>query len=535
MNRSLEAHVRGATARIAVFALALLTGCGAPIPEDRGAAASPDDDGTAETLTILFESDDYVFGPSRDDSPKFLVFEPLVQGYGADATPGLAERWEHSEDTRTLTFHLRRDVVWHDGVPFTARDVAFTLALLAHPEVEGLRWPTESVETPDDYTVRITFSRPVGHYGGLDGWQVYYPRHLLEDLDPAGFYSWDFWKNPVGNGPYRYERGVANTMFELEANPEYFRGVPHIGRVVVRLSSANPVVELLSGNADAAYYVTSADIPRVASDPRFRVYYLWVHSEPQAIHWNLRHPFLADPEVRRALGHAIDRRELARLLYLPDEMPLVGGLSPEGRAEAMYRDGRLDQGPTFDPDLAERLLEAAGWVDRDGDGVRERDGTDARIEMLARRGGILSTLEPAVLLQSQLRHVGVTLEIRPVEPSVWRESWRAGDFDASMHDIDNYMPNLLQTDFFGDGTRTGYRNTEVVRLIEAIVADTAVAVQDSLFEEVNAILRRDAPFTPLFPYFEAYAAHRRVVGLRSPDRAHPIERIWELRLEPATP
>ncbi len=520
---------------VAAVAMVVALGCGqADAPADGGAASRRGGEVEPQTtLTILFASDDYVLGPSRDDSPKFLMFEPLVRGYGTRARPGLAERWEHSGDFRTWTYHLRRDVRWHDGVPFTAHDVAFSLELFRKPEIalHGFALMIDSIAVPDEHTLVLTFLRPTGPEEALPGWPVFYPKHLLTDLDPTSFFDWEFWTRPVGNGPYRYVRGVSNTMIETQANPDYFEGTPAIDRVVLRLSSANKVTELRSGNVDVAYYLSAPEIAALVADPRFRVYFQWITSEPQAIHWNQRHPFLAHALVRRALSHAVNRRELARLLYLPDEMPLVGGLSPDDRALDLYREGKLDQGFVFDPRAAGELLDEAGWLDRGGDGVRERAGIEARFTLLARQGGILSTLEPALLLQNQLRRVGVEVEIRPVESSVWWELFRSGDFDATVHDVRNVPTDLLREGFFGEGTKIGYRNPEIVRLLEALTLELTSPGQDTLYARINAILRRDVPVTFLFPYFEAYAAHRKVRGLRTPDHSHPIEAIQEVWIE----
>lgn len=485
----------------------------------------------ASTIRILFQSDDFVLGPSRDDTPKFLMFEPLVRGYGAMATPNLAERWEHSADFRTWTYHLRDDVRWHDGVPVTAHDIAFTLELFRHPDVlfHGFPQAIDTIAVPDDHTLVLRFARP--YRDALEGWPVYYPKHLLEDKDPEHFFDWEFWKQPVGNGPYRYRRSVANTMLELEANPDYFLGKPPIDRVVLRLSTANLVTELVSGNVDAAYYVAPADIQKLTADPRFRVYFRWVFSEPQALLWNQRHPFLQDASVRRALSHAVDRRELARLLSLPDEMPLVGGLSPSDRAGQLYRAGRLDPGPTFDPDLAARLLNQAGWVDTDGDGVRDRDGVAAAFTLLARRGGILSTLEPAVLLQARLQTLGVAMDLRPLQSAAYWPLYRAGDFDATINDVRNDVFDLLRSGFFADGTVIGYRNPEIVGLLEALTTTVDLQAVDSLYASINRILARDMPVTFLFPYYEAYAAHRNVRGLSTPHRPDPVTAIMDVKIE----
>ena len=103
------------------------------------------------------------------------------------------------------------------------------------------------------------------------------------------------------------------------------------------------------------------------------------------------------------------------------------------------------------------------------------------------------------------------------------------------HDVPNHPPSLLREDFFGEGTLIGYRTPEIMELLRALTLELDQAVQDSLYERINEILRHDVPVTFLFPYFEAYAAHRKIRGLRTPDRPEPIGAIKELRIEDVPP
>ncbi|MFQ5691131.1 MAG: ABC transporter substrate-binding protein, partial [Gemmatimonadota bacterium] len=157
-----------------------------------------------------------------------------------------------------------------------------------------------------------------------DTWNVYWPKHLLEGLDPEEFFSWEFWTHPVGDGPYRYVRHVPKTMVELEANPDYFRGKPKIDRLVFKFGGGSGLTELLSGNVEVMDLKRS-EIPKLAADPRFAVYYQLEPSVPwlTAIFWNQRHPPFFSSEIRRALTLAIDRRELLRMLHMPEELPIV--------------------------------------------------------------------------------------------------------------------------------------------------------------------------------------------------------------------
>lgn len=198
------------------------------------------DEATAElssvTVHYISAASEEILGPNWDMPARFLVFMPLVRNdEDGDLEGMLLSGWEHTPDYRTWTYHLRPNLLWHDGVPVTAHDIQFTIDLLNHPEVLGIspgRYSDFTIH--DDTTYTVTWEQGSPRGGGprpLQDYMVFFPRHLLEDLDPAGFWSWDFWKRPVGNGPYRFVRYVEKTMIELEANPDFFSGKPRIDLV----------------------------------------------------------------------------------------------------------------------------------------------------------------------------------------------------------------------------------------------------------------------------------------------------------------
>ena len=467
------------------------------------------------------------------NSTKYLLFLPLVQGHSFEVTPRLAISWEHAGDFRTWTVHLREGVRWHDGFPVTAHDIVFSIELFSHPDVlfppcgAGLVSRYDSIWAPDDHTLMLSLERPtmpppVGRPVG--GCTVYLPRHLLEDLDPAEFFEWEFWHHPVGNGPYRFARRVPQTMLEFEANPDFYAGMPSIPRVVVKVRG-NPLIELRSGGADVALIVGPTDVLKLAGDPRFTLHHTYDWSELVAIHWNQRHPLLADAVVRRALSHAIDRRQLARLLNYPEQMPLVGGVSNEDLHDHPYTRAGWDQGPCFDLGRAQRLLSQAGWVDEDRNGVRERAGQEARFTLTVISEGDHRGREQGLFIQDQLRRVGVALDLRPMELAAAKEALRRGDFEAIINLVNNTPSGIL-----GDwmalpppwepkrGSERpppfGYRNQEAARLLREVYRAPDLEAQDSLYRRINAILRRDMPVTFLFPVVEPHFTHRRIRGFR---------------------
>jgi len=473
-------------------------------------ARGPD---AANTLTILYPTDEWGLGPVWSYPSQFLVFLPLVERDEAgELQPLLARAWEHSDDYREWTIHLRTDVRWHDGVPVTANDIAFTLGLWEHPAVAQAVPGQRMVTVLDDSTYTVTLARQASGTP-LDDYTVYYPRHLLAQLDPTQFYEWDFWKHPVGNGPYRFVRTLPSTGIELAANRDYFRGPPSIERVVLKFGEAN-VLELLGGSVDVLTYVNLADIPKLADDPRFRVFYQTNLYRTKGILWNQRDTLFADRRVRFALTSAIDRRELLRLLNYPSDIPVFDVLYSERQ---LIR-GELPAPVAFDREAAERTLRALGWRDRDGDGVLERDGVPFQFTCLVARVGLSRGAEQAaVYVQDQLRRIGVRMDVQTLEGTTARDRVFAGDFEAALSDI----AQLTRERFFGRDSPMGYANPDVIRLVAEVHEAIAPDLVDARYRELWPILQRDLPVTFLFPALWATVAHERVRGLSSPYRAEP--------------
>jgi len=491
------------------------------------------------TITILggrlagAGSMEWPLSPGSTHGDQHAVFLSLVRWDEGGRVEGrLAERWEHSPDYRTWTFHLRRDVRWHDGVPTTTHDVKFTLELFAHPDVLS---PTndfwrdmESFTVLDDYTFTITYTKPTDALNLSRELPVFYPKHLLEDLDPKEFYQWEFWMHPVGNGPYRYVHHVPHTMIEYEANPDYYRGKPKIERVVNKYGGGAPLIELLSGNVDVAA-VNQADIPKLAGDPRFRLYYGVHWHRLFAIHWNQRHPLFRDPRVRRALTLAINRRELLQVLNLPEDLPIVDGMY----TARQFRRGDLPEPLPYDPERAAELLDAVGWRDQDGDGVRERAGVEARFTAFTRGGHSAAPEEAAIYVQDQLRRVGIRMEVQTLEWFLLTPRIRAGEFDAAFDFFPNnaatWIPSRLRGEWFGEGSPIGYTNPELVRLLETALITIDPEAKDQIYREVMEIFRAEVPVTILFPPTAMHVAHRRFRGFSSPRRGPgtaSVEYAW---------
>jgi len=492
MDRGSGLITAAVLATAVLFAVGFALGCGKDGPHADPVV------GRGSTVVVAVESEHDVLPNVLDLD--FLTFLPLAKRNAEGELEGrLAESWEPSADYREWTIHLRTDVYWEDGTQVTAHDVKFTLDLLDHPDRE---YPGFESVVVDDATLSI---RPPNAMLFLDD-IVYYPRHLLEGLDPGEFWSWDFWFQPVGNGPYRFVRYVPETLIEFEASPDYYGPQPRIERVIVKFVGKAELTELLAGTADIVEGNPS-QISLIENDPRFRVY-REIRPAARAIYWKNDHPVFLDPEVRRALTLAIDRPQLARVLHLPPDIPITDGPLT---LRQLYRGEHAAPLP-YDPDAARRLLRAAGWTDADGDDLLERDGREFRFTASVRPGNGLEEL--AVYVQDYLRRVGVQMEIEILEGAVIWEKQFSGDFEALFTIQQNGVHAHVRD--FGRGNNTGYESQEGFELIDQMAATADPDERDRLHLELATLFRQELPVTRLLPWDWTTFAHRRIQGSSSP-------------------
>jgi len=470
------------------------------------------------TITVLVpDADERALGPQFDGPQKLLVFMPLATGGSSGSPEGrLARSWEHSPDYATWTIHLNTGVRWHDGAPVTSEDIAFSVELMA--AVGFGQYTDVEIEIADDSTFvwRSKVNTP------LDGYLSFFPKHLLGNLDIDEFWDWEFWKEPVGSGPYRYVHHVERTMTELEANPQYFRGRPPIDRVILKYGSGEgALLELTAGNVDLSP-LQPMDLAAIESDPRFQVAYtigFWDNWAGYGIMWNHRHPILGDSRIRRAATLALDRQMIHSFLHLPADVPIFDVLFTERQLN------HLPEPLQYDPDAARLLLEEAGWRDTDHDGIRERDGEEFTFALITATG---RGDDLAVIVQAQLRDVGMGVGIETVsDPQVaWNTRLETGSFDAALL---SWNPGAYST--FGPESFLGYRNEEEIRLLEEALFTLNPEVKDSLYRQLWPHFQTDVPVTFLFPRVTFYASTRRARELMA-GAPFPMEGLLRWESEP---
>jgi peptide/nickel transport system substrate-binding protein len=363
----------------------------------------------------------------------------LVTAGDQGFVPLLAKSWTR-RDSLTLVFELDRRARWHDGVPVTALDVDFTfgraLDSAIAPRLANVTRRIASVEAEGDHRVVFRFKEVYSEQLYDATYHVaILPAHLLAALPPTAAAWARFVERPVGSGPYRWVRREGGQLIELVANHDFFLGRPGIKRVIVTVAASSDarLNLLLAGTADAMDNIPAptTNLARVESARHLRLvtvpssnlgYLLFNQRDPT--NRDRPHPILADRDVRRALILALDRELLVRAV--------LGryGYVPFGPASAQLWIGHGAPNPSRqDQSAARQLLAGRGWVDRDGDGIREnRNGAPLSLRLLVSTSS-MTRLQMAAIIQEQLRQVGVRIDVVRVDVAVWIERHNAGEFD----------------------------------------------------------------------------------------------------------
>ncbi|MFA5094681.1 MAG: peptide-binding protein, partial [Candidatus Omnitrophota bacterium] len=451
---------------IGIFFLVFVCSLCAPLEaSDYGDAIITASIGDASSLIPILASD----GSSAEICG--LIYNGLVR-YDKDLNleGELAENWEISGDGLSIVFHLRKNVKWHDGAPFTARDVEFTYQKLIDPEVKtpygGDFERVKSLDVIDDHTVKVTYKEPFSP--GLSSWGMgIMPKHLLENEDLG---NTKYSRAPVGTGPYRFREWKTGEKIVLESNHDYFEGRPYINRYVYRIipDQATIFLELQTQGVDEVT-LTPLQYSRQTDTPFFVRYYRKYRYPSFGytyMGFNLKEPLFADRKVRQALDYAIDKDEIIRGVLLGLGRVSTGPFPPESWA----CDKNIKPLP-YDPAKAKVLLKEAGWEDHDGDGWLDKDGRKFKFTIMTNQGND-TRKTTAEIIQRRLKDIGIDAEVRIIEWATFLSEFiDKGKFDAVImgwslsRDPDCYDIWHSSKTRSGEFNFVGYANKEVDTLL----------------------------------------------------------------------
>lgn len=335
-----------------------------------------------------------------------------------------------SEDGKTITLKLRDDIVWSDGTPLTSADFAFTYNMVMDPNnTVSSTDPYDKVatlETPDAQTVVITFADAYAPWLGTL-WKGILPAHVLQPVfDAEGNINEAEWNSQptVGCGPYTFSEWESGSYASFVANENYWGDKPKIDEIFFRFvpDDASQVAALLAGDGDLGTFIAYSDVPSV-QDAGIQIatvmsgynegwFFVINDDKGEPVIAEKANSPVRDKNVRLAIAMSVDRESIVNDLLLG----LTGVPASYWDALSFYNTPPLENYP-YDPEGAKALLEEAGWVDSNGDGVREKDGQDLVISYGTTIREIRQDTQAVV--QQMLAEVGIKVELLTYEADIF--------------------------------------------------------------------------------------------------------------------
>jgi peptide/nickel transport system substrate-binding protein len=420
------------------------------------------------------------------------VVEPLVTlDEGVNLAPALAESWQ-VQGARIYTFHLRRGVKFHTGKEMTADDVIYSLQ--RYKEKGGRRSDLagiQSMEAPDPYTVRVTLRAPDGTFlfslANPIAEVVIMPKGLAEEQ--GGTIT-----KPVGTGPFEFVEWAPDRYLVMRRFAGYkpwpgkasgFAGakVPYVNEVrfIPITDTSVRANALATGDVDIADGLDYPSYTKLRSAPGVHVFDVPSYTITEMRFGHKQSP-MANLALRQAVAYAINKKDLADGVTYGLGRPAPSVVLP---GSSLW-DGITSKDAGYDPAKAKQLLAQSGYK---GEVLKINVTPSAPLDEAA-----------AVIIQSQLRAVGINAQINTLELAAWTQTWRTGNFDMFINDL-TMRPDpiaIYRPLWNSDSTPSGYNNPQWDRLTNAVAATTSQPQRHALIDQIHQLQTSDLPFMPLF-------------------------------------
>ncbi|MEE4263456.1 MAG: peptide ABC transporter substrate-binding protein [Desulfobacteraceae bacterium] len=427
-----------------------------------------------------------------------------------------------SQDGMVWEIELKKGIKWHDGAPFTAKDVEFTYQTIINPKVairsrSGFDLISE-FKIIDDYNVEIHLSKPFVPFAWA--WQKMHivPAHILSkesDINTAPFNT-----QPIGTGPYKLVKRVAGSHMVYKRNMDYHRGAPAIETVIHKFVPDQTVAytQFKTGEIDVFGLhgvppVRFEEARKLPGKDALETPAPWV----EFIYFNCGKPQFQEKAVRQALYYAVDKEKWIKDIYYGLPPRTLSYLHPNHWA---YNQNLKD--PGYSLEKAAAMLEAAGWK-KGADGIREKNGVKLKFSM-STTAGSKAREQAQAMIQANWKEIGVAMEIKNMPASVvWGEYTTKSQFDTLMV---GWEPTVgMDPDYtarchskqipakYGTGSNyVQYENPELDKLLEEGVLISDMEKRKAVYQKIQEILHEDVPFAPIFAYMFMYGKNSALKG-----------------------
>ncbi|RJR12295.1 hypothetical protein C4588_02405 [Candidatus Parcubacteria bacterium] len=481
-----------------------------------------------KVLMLALRADPVSLNPVlASEMPSIIVNQWIFNGLvrldeNLQPVPDLAESWDISPDGKVWTFHLREDVTWHDGHPFTAEDVKFTVDAIVDPATNtynrGLFVIDDipvSAKVIDKYTVEIELPGPFAPL--LTNFSVVgiIPAHILkgQDINTSSFNS-----SPVGTGAFKFKNWHSGEIITLTANENYYRGKVMLEEVVYRIipGEEGRLIALETEQIDIGP-VPVKDYKRISGFENLTVY-RWYDLCYYYLGLDLTNPLFQDKALRQALNYAVNRQEIVDSVLMGHGKVATGPIPyPSWAYSSNVK--KYD----YNPEKASEILSNLGWK-MGKDGILVKDGKKLSFTIHYGQGS-RSSEKASVYIQHFLKKVGVEVRVRPVEFSVLvTEIANPGKFEGILLDwIENPDPDCF-VEWGSHQVKEGmnfmsYSNPSVDEILKEARTTPDMEERKKMYEEFQQILVEDAPYVFLWYSESMMGVNRRVTGISKPNPA----------------
>jgi peptide/nickel transport system substrate-binding protein len=441
--------------------------------------------------------------------------------------PMLAESWEWNDDSSSITFSLRDDVYWSDGVKFSAYDVVFSFDVYSDPDVNSRLFETftdfytdngnhidieKTFEVIDSFKVKINFL-PNSTPTMPEIVFPFIPKHIFENIERKNIETSEENFKPVTNGPFLLSSWDKNQSIRIKANINSFLHKPDgvdelIFKIVPDYNSR--LTQLKKKEIDLAELIKTEDIKQLSQEEHLKInsqkgreydYAGWSNIDYEFYHSTGEfrpHKLFGSAEVRRALTQAINRKEIL------DEYLLGYGQLSVGPVSSIFKDaGDPDLKPySYDLGKAKSLLEAEGWKDVDNDGILEKGDSEFKFKLFIPSGNPRRSFA-ATVIKNNLKQLGIEVTVETIELGVLIDNMYEKNMDAWMIGWYVPVPINLKISWYSDLEKTpynfaGYQNPEVDKILNEISNETDPKKLNELYKKLQKIIHDDEPVTFLY-------------------------------------
>ena len=469
------------------------------------------------------------------------MFERLVTcTHDGEYLPRLADSWEMSDDHMSMTFHLNQNATWHDGEPVTADDVVFTLKAVTSEKMDNYYRskfvcvggtnsdgicadPSQlQVEAVDEYTVKIGLSTPKDEQSVLSilcSFLYVLPQHILDTGDYSSINDSDFWSAPVGAGPFQFVRETAGEQLELTAYEDYYLGCPNFKTFVIKVvPAASLTAGLLNGDIDVvgAGSIPLSDWETVKSSDNLVAQSITSYSY-QYMQFNLSegNDTFQDAAVRTAFDKAIDKQLMVDQLMTGEGLVAVG---PMPEYHPYYNEDLVPN--TYDPEAAKSELEAAGF------------DFDRTYTLLVPQGNQVRE-QSALIIQQNLKDIGITIEIETYDFATVLEMMRNGEFDLGLLGGGSNIDPFESAVIFKPGSAQNYSLLTDSKWYDLAAAGDSLVDFDErkeAFDAFQAALVEDQPYIWLYHQNNLQAYSKRIAEIPMDDFIWYNYEVWTWKL-----